>query len=235
MSLAYYPFYPVDYEADTAHLSLEEDGAYNRLLRLCWMTPGCSLPDDPAWIMRRLRVDAATYERVVSVVLSEFFKRRRGRVHSPRLTAIFEETNAAHKRRVSAGKKGGRPAKPLKSDDTGESNDKALPKQPEPEPEPYTVSNETDGKAVTVNFTKEVFDRGVAFLARYGMADRNARSIIGKWRKEAGDTETFNALRDASREGVTDPVPWISARLRPKDGQNLDLGEAFAALRGRPQ
>jgi uncharacterized protein YdaU (DUF1376 family) len=235
VSLAYFPFYPVDYEADTAHLSLEEDGAYNRLLRLCWMTPGCSLPDDPAWIMRRLRVDAATYERVVSVVLSEFFKRRRGRVYSPRLAAIFEETNAAHKRRVNAGKKGGRPAKSLKNKEPDESNDKALPKQPEPEPEPYTVSNETDGEAVTVNFTKEVFDRGVAFLARYGMADRNARSIVAKWRKEAGDTETFNALRDASREGVTDPVAWISARLRPKAGQNLDLGEAFAALRGRPQ
>ena len=32
--LPYFPLYPTDFEADTSHLTLEEDGAYNRLLRL---------------------------------------------------------------------------------------------------------------------------------------------------------------------------------------------------------
>ncbi|MCP5097247.1 MAG: YdaU family protein, partial [Chloroflexi bacterium] len=36
MSLPYFPMYPTDFEADTSHLTLEEDGAYNRLLRLMW-------------------------------------------------------------------------------------------------------------------------------------------------------------------------------------------------------
>ena len=65
MSLPYFPMYPSDFEAKTSHLTLEEDGAYNRLLRLCWMTPGASIPDDDAWIMRRMRVDQATFDRVV--------------------------------------------------------------------------------------------------------------------------------------------------------------------------
>ena len=85
MSLPYFNLYPSDFEAKTSHLTLEEDGAYNRLLRLCWMTPGCSLPDDDAWIMRRMRVDAETYERVVRVVLDEFFTRSNGRVTNPRI------------------------------------------------------------------------------------------------------------------------------------------------------
>lgn len=140
VSLAYFPFYPSRFEAKTAHLSLEEDGAYNRLLRLCWMSPGCSVPDDAGWLMRRLRVDAETYERVVAVVIAEFFKRRRGRLYNPRLSEIFDETSDAHNRRVNAGKKGGRPAKALKSNETTQSNAKAMPKQPEPEPEPYTLT-----------------------------------------------------------------------------------------------
>jgi uncharacterized protein YdaU (DUF1376 family) len=140
VSLAYFPFYPSRFEAKTAHLTLEEDGCYNRLLRLCWLTPGCSLPDDRAWLMRRLRVDAETYDRVVAVVVAEFFKRRRGRIYSPRLSAIFEETSAAHNRRVKAGQKGGRPRKSLENNETGQSNAKAMPKQPEPEPEPYTLT-----------------------------------------------------------------------------------------------
>ena len=135
MSLAYFPFYPSDYEAKTAHLSLEEDGAYNRLLRLCWMTPGCSIPDEREWIIRRLRITPEAFDTVVSVVIAEFFKRRRGRLYSPRLMEVFEETNRAHKRRVNAGKKGGRPRKSLENNETEESNAKALGKQPEPEPD----------------------------------------------------------------------------------------------------
>jgi 5-methylcytosine-specific restriction endonuclease McrA len=81
--LPYFPLYPTDFEADTSHLTLEEDGAYNRLLRLMWMTPGCSLPDDDAWLMRRMRCDAETFARVVLPVIAEFFTRAKGRVFSP--------------------------------------------------------------------------------------------------------------------------------------------------------
>lgn len=94
MSLPFFNLYPRDFEADTSHLTLEEDGAYNRLIRLCWMTPGCSLPDDDAWIMRRMRVDAETFERVVRVVLDEFFTRSGGRVSSP----FLDECEARRRR-----------------------------------------------------------------------------------------------------------------------------------------
>lgn len=135
MSLPYFPMYPSDFEAKTSHLTLEEDGAYNRLLRLCWMTPGCSLPDDPAWIARRMRVDMATFERVVAPLLAEFFYRADGRVINARLAEISYETYERHTKRVNAGKKGGRPTKALKSNEMTRSNAKAMPKQPEPEPE----------------------------------------------------------------------------------------------------
>lgn len=136
MSLPYFNLYPRDFEADTSHLSLEEDGAYNRLLRLCWMTPGCSLPDDDAWIMRRLRVDKDTYDRVVRVVISEFFIRKNGRVSNARIAREFEQSSAAHEKRVFAGKSGGK-AKALKTNNNKPGNAKAMLKQPEPEPEPY--------------------------------------------------------------------------------------------------
>lgn len=135
MSLPYFPMYPTDFEAKTSHLTLEEDGAYNRLLRLMWMTPGCSLPDDDAWIMRRMRCDFDTFERVVKPLICEFMKCEKGRVFSPRLMQEHMLSSEKHKKRVDAGKKGGRPAKSLKSNETGLSNAKAMPKQPEPEPD----------------------------------------------------------------------------------------------------
>ena len=134
MSLPYFPMYPTDFEAKTSHLTLAEDGAYNRLLRICWMTPGCSIPDDDAWIMRRLRVDRSTFDDVVKVVIDEFFDSEKGRLSNAKLSRIFVETNTAHEKRVSAGSKGGK-AKALKTNNSGSSNAVAKPKQPEPEPE----------------------------------------------------------------------------------------------------
>ena len=135
MSLAYFPMYPDDFEADTAHLTLAEDGAYNRLLRLCWRTPGCSLPADRAWIYRRMRAASDDDKAVVDTVLDEFFTLRDGRLSNARLTKEWLAGNEAHARRVKAGSKGGK-AKTLKANDTGPSNAVAKPKQPEPEPEP---------------------------------------------------------------------------------------------------
>ena len=74
MSLPYFPLYPTDFEADTSHLTLAEDGAYNRLLRLMWMTPGCSLPDDDAWILRRMRCTSGEDSAVVLRIIAEFFQ-----------------------------------------------------------------------------------------------------------------------------------------------------------------
>ena len=128
MSLPYFPMYPTDFEAKTSHLTLEEDGAYNRLLRLCWMSPCCSLPDDDAWIRRRMRVDQDTYDRVVKVVLEEFFTRSNGRLSNARLIEEFEKSNAAHQRRKSAGSKGGN-AKALKTKEIASSNATPIPEQ----------------------------------------------------------------------------------------------------------
>ena len=98
MSLPYFPMYPTDFEADTSHLTLAEDGAYNRLLRLMWMTPGCSLPDDDAWVKRRMRVNQETFDEVVLVVIDEFFIRKKGRLVSPALESFALKSRKEAKR-----------------------------------------------------------------------------------------------------------------------------------------
>jgi uncharacterized protein YdaU (DUF1376 family) len=149
MSLPYFNFYPKDFEADTSHLTLEEDGAYNRLLRLCWMTPGCSLPDDDAWIMRRMRVDAEAFERAVRPVLAEFFARKAGRISNARMTKEHQKSGVAHQRRVSAGSEGGK-AKARNVKENASSNAVAMPKQPEPEPN----KKEEIGKPISVRASR---------------------------------------------------------------------------------
>ena len=134
MSLPYFPLYPTDFDGKTAHLTLLEDGAYNRLLRLCWKTPGCRIPADEAWIMRQMRARSPEEQEAVRTILDEFFTVRGGFYTNKKLSEIYVASSDAHERRKNAGSKGGK-AKALKTNKSEPSNAVAKPKQPEPEPE----------------------------------------------------------------------------------------------------
>lgn len=133
------PLYVDDYEAATAHLSAAEDGVYSRLLRLCWRTPGCSLPNDDAWIARKIRLSAAEFAKVAKPVIDEFFSVQRGRLIQKRLKAEYENISRKKTARVNAGKMGG-DAKALKTKKQEPSKATVLPADtrafPEPEPKP---------------------------------------------------------------------------------------------------
>jgi uncharacterized protein YdaU (DUF1376 family) len=157
MSLAYYPFYADRYEADTAHLTLLEDGAYNRLLRLCWRSPGCKMPDDRTWIHRQMRAATPTEKAAVDRVLAEFFRRGKGKIWNPKLLEVHAQVSEAHLNKSEAGKRGA-VAKALKKAENASSNAKAALKQPEPEPEPERIGGgvgareapQTDREAILV-------------------------------------------------------------------------------------
>jgi uncharacterized protein YdaU (DUF1376 family) len=135
----YLPLYVDDYEAATAHLSIEEDGVYSRLIRLCWRTPGCSLPNDPAWIARKVRLSPEDFARIAEPVIAEFFKLQRGRLVQRRLKREYDNISRKKSARKSAGKKGGE-AKARNEHDKQPSNASGLLGDtrafPEPEPEP---------------------------------------------------------------------------------------------------
>ena len=138
----YLPLYVDDYDAATAHLTAAEDGVYSRLLRLCWRTPGCSLPNDDAWIARKIRLSAAEFSKVAKPVIEEFFSVQRGRLVQKRLKAEYENISRKKSARVNAGKMGGA-AKALKTKETASSNATDLPAHtrafPEPYPEPEKI------------------------------------------------------------------------------------------------
>lgn len=128
MSLAYFPLYADDFEADTAHLTLAEDGAYNRLLRLCWRSPGCQIPADKAWVYRRMRAYTDAEKAVIDTVLDEFFRVEKQCYSNARLSKEFKTAKDAHEKRKNAGKLGGN-AKALKTKKTESSNATAKPEQ----------------------------------------------------------------------------------------------------------
>ncbi len=143
------PLFIDDFEAATAHLTFEEDGAYNRLMRLCWRQPDCSIPNDDQWIMRKMRCDQATYDRVVKPILIEFFTRTRSRWFQKRLRAEHGYVLSKLDARIKAGRKGGKAKAWKKQGKThsnatsllGEISSKPLPPTPTPTPTPTPISS----------------------------------------------------------------------------------------------
>lgn len=222
MSLPYFPMYPTDFEADTSHLTMAEDGAYNRLLRLMWMTPGCSLPDDDEWIMRRMRCQSDADRAVVATVLAEFFTRKGGRIINPRLAREFAKSDVAHKRRVSAGSKGGK-AKALQTKENAPSNATAMPKQPEPEPEPDIRKRETNVSLVhRVPFSAQDFaDFWDAYPHRNGKKKNRAgaEAAFSKAIKAGAELSAIAAGVKAMHRDpdvisgyARDPTTWLNQR-----------------------
>lgn len=143
--LSYMPFYIDDYEAHTAHLTPEEDGIYMRLLRLCWRSPDCMVPDDQAWLMRKLRIDAECWNRSAAVVIEEFFTAKNGRLFQKGQHKVFNRVSAITDARKKAGSKGGK-AKALKGKENDPSKATDLPEANDQQKESKDLASKTKAK-----------------------------------------------------------------------------------------
>lgn len=230
MSLAYFPMYPTDFDADTGHLSMAEDGAYNRLLRLSWRCPDAKMPDDLEWIFRKARAVTDDDKALIAAILAEFFTRKGGKIFSARLHKEWVQANKAHGKRVSAGKSGGR-AKALKSKENGLSNAKAMPEQCSSNQNQNQNHISSVAKATAADappdLTKVAFDAGVKVLTEAGKSPSTARAIVGKWRGKHGDEAVIAAVAKAQRERATDPVAFCEgifrASAKASNGQRRQL------------
>jgi uncharacterized protein YdaU (DUF1376 family) len=98
-------FWPGNYLGDTGHLSLAEHGAYLLMLCFAWDNSTCSIPADPKWIKRRLRVDDEEYDCAVQPVIEEFWTEEAGWLHQKRQRKEFFEAKASAERRAKSARK----------------------------------------------------------------------------------------------------------------------------------
>jgi uncharacterized protein YdaU (DUF1376 family) len=196
VSLPYFPMFPADFDADTGHLTLAEDGAYNRLLRLQWRCPGCKMPGDLEWIFRKSKAVTEADRAVIESVIAEFFTRKGGKIWNARLLKEHIKSDVAHSKRVAAGSKGGA-AKARKTKESGPINAVAMPKQPEPEPEPYIKeANASFNRPRATKPDKPPPKRAVQLPPDWAPSDRNISDASDRNFNEAEIHEQAAAFRD---------------------------------------
>lgn len=148
----FYPFNIKDWALHTAHLSLEEEGAYRRLLDMYYDTER-PIPKETQPVIRRLRL--GSYVSEVEQVLSEFFDLEDDGYHNSRADIEIND----YQNRVSSarknGKKGGRPRKNkgVKTQPVNSANPEITEPKANQELEPVTSNQEpvTNSDVVTVS------------------------------------------------------------------------------------
>jgi len=105
----YYQHNIGDYRRDTAHLSLLEHGVYRQLLDMYYLSEE-RIPEETEVVYRRLCAKTNEEKLAVDTVLSEFFKRENGWIHTRCDKEIAEYQGKADRARNN-GKLGGRPSK----------------------------------------------------------------------------------------------------------------------------
>lgn len=89
---------------------------------------------------------------------------------------------------------------------------------PETPPESDTETEETIANAMGAEAppndpVKELFDLGVSVLVEAGCTEKQARSLVGKHRKNKGDGECLTAFIECRSKHISDPVEWLEKRL----------------------
>ena len=79
-------------------------------------------------------------------------------------------------------------------------------------------SSRSEG-AVEGPLDKSVFDYGLTYLTLSGQTTSAARSLLGRWRKQYGDEFLAEVLSNAERVAVSEPVAWITAALKTRNGE----------------
>lgn len=200
-----------DYAAATAHLSFIEDAAYHRCLRRYYQDER-ALPGDVAQVQRLVGARTKEERQAVANVLAEFFHLEDDGYHQSRADREIETYHAKADAARANGTKGGRPANRRKT------NPVIPPVQSEKLTTPHSPLTSSEAKASGAGApqfdpVKAMFDDGVRLLTGTGTNEKQARSLVGKWRRDHGDEATREAIQAAYDCGITQPCEWIPKRL----------------------
>jgi hypothetical protein len=85
---------------------------------------------------------------------------------------------------------------------------------PTPTPTPSNSEANASGAGAPADTADTIFALGVPLLTAAAVSERNARSMLGRLRKDHGDDAVIGALQRCASERPLQPVPWIQAALK---------------------
>jgi hypothetical protein len=148
-----------------------------------------------------------------------FSRTRKGVIYSRRMT---KDRSRAEKGRKAVKKRWAQKTESKGKISTPNRSPDRPPTTQKPEAR-YSEDKSSAGKPP--DQVKELFDQGVALLTAAGHSERQARSMVGRWRKARTDAEVGRLLTEAA--GKSAPIEWMEKAVA---GQVERQNEHWAAV-----
>lgn len=218
---------------DTQHLSAEEFGAYCLIMFATWRNHGRALKDDDVAMARIARVRCNRWSTKLKRTLTQFFDISDGYWHQRRLETEWDRIQNTRTNQSRAGTRSAE-LRALKKQETGSTvvdlplqrsvNGASTKLQPARPPAPADIvynttvlthdsslRSESCGAAAPPDPIKELFDTAVRILVGRGIAERQARSLLGRWRKDLKDDgKLLSLLLLVEREAPVDVIGYMT-------------------------
>lgn len=92
------------------------------------------------------------------------------------------------------------------------------PRQMEDGGDKGKVSEDKSSGVPPADPLKDLFDLGVSIMVAADTTEKQARSLIGKWRKAHGDEKVLAVLLACKTKVISNPVEWITKSLSGASG-----------------
>ena len=201
---------------DTLHLSTEEFGAYLLIIIATWRNNGTALPDSDLRMARICRVPVRRWRERIRPALLSFFTFEDGLWHQKRLENEWAKCAERIKHSRFNGARGGRP-KSLKTHNTEnptglveETQKKAIHIHNHIEEDSEAIASAESASADSPpDPIKVLWDRARNSLTAAGVPKARIGPLVGRWRKDYGDSAVMAAFDRAERELPADLVPFL--------------------------
>lgn len=225
----WYRWFPSLYAGDTLHLTLEQDAIYRRLIDW-YQINRRPIPDNDQAIANVARVHIETWLKNAETI-RQFFKKRGGNLHLKRCDAELDRQDQKIKTLSEIGRKGAE-ARHKKTNDLrggGMPSGKAQAQAHDVQDVDVEIDVEDSGAKAPASRPLDakgnLFRSGKAFLTQHGITEKQAGALLGKWRRDHGDGAVIDALGRADAEACSEPVAFIEAILRGKNGASNRKGQ----------
>lgn len=224
----YLPLWTGDYLRDTRHLTAQEHGAYLLLLMEAWQRPSCRLPDDDTMLARLAGVSADEWHSIKKTVMGFWRLDKRSkewvqkRLKKERSFVAIQSKKQSDRARSGWNKR--------KKVDAAAMPERCRGNAPTLTP----IDKDSGANAPGADAPKErplveiVFGPGLRLLTSNGVGEKQARSLLGKWRNQYGDESLLAALGKAQREGALDPVGFVTGCLKASGNMKGKADGRFA-------
>lgn len=209
------PLYVGDYLSATGRLTTEQHGAYLLILLDYWKNG--PPPNDDAVLAQIARLSLPAWRKAKPSLIG-FFEVQNGQLIQKRVEKERERAVDLTEKRSKAGKasadarkakqEGNKPPTHVATHDEANDEQAGRPSQS------HSSEDKSSGAEAPADPVKELFDLGVSLLVAAGKTDKEARSLIGKWRKAKSDGEVISGFLDCRAKAISDPVEWLTKRFQ---------------------